>query len=100
MKNKITKFIINFKKGFPSDIVEDLFTESNCYHFAVILTNIFEGDILYDVDNNHFISKIDGNYYDITGEVEKPFNSYFWEEMESEDPIEYDLVYESCVILK
>lgn len=96
----ILKFIENFKKGSPENIIEVFFTQNNCYHFAVILTNMFDGDIIYDIDNNHFISKINDNYYDITGLVEEPVNSYMWEEMEEKDIIEYDSVYESCVMME
>lgn len=96
----ILKFIGNFKKGSPKEIIEIFFTQNNCYHFAVILTNMFDGNIIYDIDNNHFISEINGYYYDITGLVEEPLNSYMWKDMEEKDPIEYDSVYEACVMMK
>lgn len=96
----IIKFIDGFKKGHALEVIEDMFLNSKCFHFATILNNLFGGDIVYDLDLNHFVLKTNNKYYDITGEVEEPFSSYLWEEMEDIDPIEYDLVYDSCVLMK
>lgn len=96
----ILDFINGFKKGHELSVIEDIFTNSNCFHFAVILKNIFGGNIVYDVDLNHFLLEVQDKYYDITGEVEEPFNSYLWGDMEDIDPLEYELVYDSCVLMK
>lgn len=96
----ILDFIKGFKKGHQLSVIEDMFANSKCFHFAVVLKNVFGGDIIYDVDLNHFVLKVNNKYYDITGEIEKPFNSYLWEDMEDIDPLEYELVYDSCVLMK
>lgn len=96
----IINFINNFKKGYEQETIESIFTDSNCFHFAVILKNLFGGDIIYDMDLNHFVLKLNRRYYDITGETEKPFNNCLWEELENIDPIEYEFVYDNCVLIK
>ena len=64
-------FISNFKRDFNEDSLIRVFTEGNCYHFAVILKNIYpEGRIIYSQSLGHFLLEIDEEYYDITGKVD------------------------------
>lgn len=91
------KFIENFKKGFDSDYLEDVFLNGNCYHFALILKEMYDGDIIYDPHENHFVTKIEDMYYDITGKVHQPMDEYPWEDMEDIDYEEYALVKHDCV---
>jgi hypothetical protein len=66
----IQTFINNFKKDSEVfENIEYLFTNGYCYHFAVILKDLFHGEIAHDFVDNHFMLKLDGKYFDITGEV-------------------------------
>lgn len=67
---RIDVFIKRFKEGFNKQALEDAFTNGNCYHFAVILSELYdEGDIVYDEIDGHFMFRYKDKYYDITGEV-------------------------------
>lgn len=93
----ISKFIENFKEGFDSEYLEDVFLNGNCYHFSLILKSMFNGEIIYDPHIQHFLTKIDGAYYDISGEVEAPMDEYAWDEMDEIDYEEYLLIEQDCV---
>ena len=63
MENKILDFI---HRHFPTDC---RWLNGNCYYFAKILQDRFpEGEIYYDVVWGHFVYKIEGRFYDWTGE--------------------------------
>jgi hypothetical protein len=69
----IEVFIKNFKRDFNEEELIRVFTEGNCYHFAVILNNVYpEGRIIYSQILGHFLLEIAGEHYDITGKVTKP----------------------------
>lgn len=91
----IEKFINNFKKGFNKEQVEDLFLNGNCYHFALILNQMYDAKIVYDPHTQHFLSKVDENYYDITGSVSAPLDKYFWDDME--DNVDYEDLKMTCI---
>lgn len=93
----VENFIANFKKGFDEDYLEDVFLNGNCYHFALILSNMYDGEIIYDPHEQHFVTKINGKYYDIRGEIEPPLDEYSWDDMEDIDPEEYEIVKYNCV---
>lgn len=66
----IEVFIENFKRDFDENELIRIFTEGNCYHFAVILNNVYpEGRIIYSQKLGHFLLEVNGEYYDITGRV-------------------------------
>lgn len=96
----IMDFISNFKKSFPQDLIESFFTESNCYHFAVIMKNLFDGTIIYDFDRDHFSLEYNNKYYDITGEIEEPFSGHIWDDMEDDRPLDYEIIRDICVLKK
>ena len=98
---KIENFIKSFKKGFNEKELIRVFTEGNCYHFAVILENLFYGEIVYDTLNGHFLFKHRNSYYDINGKnanIEEKYIELF-------DRIKMDMalyirLYKECVLLK
>ena len=47
-----------------------IFTEGSCFNFYLILRKIYPESIPY-YNINHVITKIDGRYYDITGEIKE-----------------------------
>lgn len=76
----ILEFIVNFKRGFNAQVLTEVFTSGNCYHFAVILKDAYpEGRIAYSQILGHFFLEINGRHYDIAGEIEKPITdvTYF-----------------------
>jgi hypothetical protein len=76
-KPDITTFITNFKRGHNEENLIEVFTEGNCFHFALLLSNIEpDGAIVYDPIQGHFMYKVEDKFYDITGEKVKPNN--FW----------------------
>lgn len=93
----VEKFVENFKKGFDKKTVEDIFLNGNCFHFALILKEMYDGEIVYDPHTQHFLTNVKGNYYDITGHVPEPMDEYLWDDMEDIDNNEYELVKETCI---
>lgn len=75
MKDQVLDFINKFKFKHARQL-EQVFTSGNCYYFAVILRDRFNGQIYYLPSANHFVCKVNNNYYDIEGEAhmnEQPF---------------------------
>lgn len=93
----IENFIVNFKSGFDEKYLEDVFMNGNCYHFALILKEMYNGEIIYDPHESHFVTKVDDSYYDIRGKIHPPMDDYPWESMEDIDHKEYALVEQDCV---
>lgn len=83
-KNEVLKFIDKFKFIHKKEI-EEVFTTGNCYYFALILKERFEGSIYYLPIENHFITKIDKFYFDITGLVEPKEQPMNWKMFQYED---------------
>ena len=94
---EIINFINNFKKRYPLEIT-DLFSHGYCYHFAIILCNIFNGGLYYLPIENHFITKIGENYYDINGKVELKEKSYLWEKYKNFDELEFNRIVRDCIL--
>ncbi len=94
---EVMEFINNFKEGFDSKGLEQVFTNGNCYHFALILKELFMGIIYYNLDEGHFITRIDDKYYDITGEVKPSDLCYRWSELSIIEPDQYRVIKNNCV---
>jgi len=63
---KVEKFISTIRDSFIGS--QQVYTEGSCYHFYLILKEVFpNAECWYDQD--HVLTKIDGKFYDITGEV-------------------------------
>ena len=65
-------FICEFRKAFgDEELVKNVFTCGYCYHFAVIMENMFDGYIIYHPIDNHFafLEKLTGYIFDITGKI-------------------------------
>jgi hypothetical protein len=62
----VEKFIATIRDSFIGS--QQVYTEGSCYHFYLILKEAFpQSECWYDLD--HVLTKIDGKFYDITGEV-------------------------------
>ena len=64
--NKVEEFIAAIRDSFIGS--QQVYTEGSCYHFYLILKKVFQDAEPY-FDENHVITKIEGRFYDITGEV-------------------------------
>ena len=97
IKSDVLEFIEKFKFSFKKEL-EYIFTSGNCYYFSLILKERFKGEIYYLPIANHFICKIDAEYYDITGVAamnEKPisWDSYKATEIKNAQRVERECVY-------
>lgn len=98
MKNEIVQKIDSFKKA---DIInlENKYLHGDCYVFAKALANYFNGEIYYLPIENHFITKINQNFYDIRGllnleELEEPV---VWKQYYLVDSLEYQRIIRDCI---
>ena len=106
IKSHIESFIKDFKKVFENEeLAEKAFTRGNCYHFAVILEALFNGDIMYNPVENHFAfmdNELE-NLWDITGLIGSRYeltiekNWYLWKDYEKFDAEESKRIIEQCM---
>ena len=88
MKNEVLEFI---HRRFPTDCN---WISGNCFHFAVILHSVYKNStIYYDVINGHFVTLIDGKYYDWTGIVDL----VEWDNFEEYDSLQYKVIKRDCI---
>ena len=65
-EQEVEKFIQTIRDSFIGS--QQVYTEGSCYHFYLILKQVFpEAKAYYDAD--HIITKIGDKFYDITGEI-------------------------------
>lgn len=102
LNNNIIDFINHFNK-FGQQII-NCFTNGNCYWFAFILNNRFnngdESNIYYSQITGHFITKINNNFYDITGKV--IFNNTYenLKSIKEKDILLYNILKRDCINFK
>ena len=90
--NMVLEFI---NKRFQTDCN---WTSGNCYFFALILADRFNGDIYYDVINGHFITKVADTFYDWNGIVKSDKRNYvLWNNMEQYDPLVKQRIIRDCI---
>ena len=85
--------VVEFIQGFSD--AKELFLCGYCYWFAVILANRFHGEIWYMPIENHFICRIDGFYYDVTGRMRPENIVYRWSDYP--DELEKKRIIRDCV---
>ena len=91
--NEILEFIA---KRFPED---SNWLDGNCYYFALILKDRFNGKIYYDTVNCHFITQIKGKFYDWTGIIIPNRKEIFdWELLKELDPSHYNRIVRDCLL--
>lgn len=97
-ENDVVEFIYNFKKDY-SDELEDVFLHGYCYWFARILEERFHGEIYYMPIENHFVTKIEKYFYDISGILnDSLFNVCLpWEQYKNIDVLETSRIYRDCI---
>lgn len=92
MEDKIVEFI---RRRFPKD--QD-WTTGNCYFFALILNDVFEGDIVYDVIVGHFMFQSrEGELYDWTGRVAEWNHIVKWKDFDTYDAEQKTRIIRDCI---
>ena len=87
----VTTFI---RKRFSKDCH---WLDGNCYYFALILKDRFNGKIYYDSVNGHFITLINGQFYDWTGRIHPNIDDIFdWDTLEKIDNLYYKRIVKDC----
>ena len=87
--------VLNFIKRFKDC---DWLT-GNCYYFAAILRDRFDGCIFYDTIAGHFVTYIEGDYYDYAGvyNVEREDALIKWSWFKEYDSLQYERIIRDCV---
>ena len=109
--DRVEQFIHNFKKGFNETELVRIFTEGGCYHFAVILDHLFEGEIVHHNIINHFMLRVRDSawgeelsytYYDITGVVDiiDEHNIQTWDDIKNNHPCAALYLSRDCIKLE
>ena len=100
MKNEVENFINKFKYLHPQE-VEDVFLYGDCYYFARILASRFPQAIIkYMIIKNHFITEIDGRYWDVRGDITDILEKdeiVIWHEYKNIDPLHYNRIVRDCI---
>ena len=94
-REEILGFIGNFRGS------EDVFLNGCCYWFAHILKARFGGRILYDPIDGHFVCRIGGKCYDVTGETEPACGEgrlIDWETYGTKEPRHHERILHDCVL--
>lgn len=92
MKDQVIDFI---QRRFPED---SNWLDGNCYFFALILKNRFNGTILYDVIFGHFVTRVDDKLYDWSGVVTDPESSYVeWDKFDEYDKLQKESIIRGCI---
>ena len=92
----LTDEVIEFiHRRFPVDCK---WLNGNCYYFALILSDRFDGEIYYQPKDNHFISKIDDRYFDYSGEYKNIDGIIKFEDIISLDENWYKYLIRDCVM--
>ena len=84
------------KRRFPVDCN---WCCQNCYYFSLILKDRFPtGVVYYDVISGHFVTLIDGNYYDWTGCIKPNGLLVKWDEFEKYDALQKQVIVRDCIL--
>ncbi len=66
----ILNTIADLQRLNSNDVLERIFVEGGyCYDFAYMMQRSFGGDVMYIPEDRHYVLRIDGVCYDITGIV-------------------------------
>lgn len=71
LTDKVEAIISRIRDSFIGS--QQVYTEGSCYHFYLILKEIYRGAEAY-YDGDHIVTKIDDKFYDITGEIRGDLN--------------------------
>ena len=88
--------VIEFiSRRFP---IDSNWTDGNCYYFALILKDRFNGEIFYDVIYGHFFVRIGNHYYDYNGLVDiKERKLVNWKNFDEYDSSQKNRIIRDCL---
>lgn len=99
--------ILDFIKNFQNEGTIKTFTEGCCYWFACILNGWAfmsadnnECKIMYNQIDGHFACDINGDLYDVTGEIERTENWVPWVSWCLTEPVYRNVVIRDCILKK
>lgn len=78
--NQVECFISTVRDSFIGS--QQVYTEGSCYHFYLILKQVFPDAEPY-YDHDHILTKINGEFYDITGKVLPSFPETCFHKLET-----------------
>lgn len=91
--------VLDFIRNFSG--ARKTFTSGCCYWFAYILCTRFpEGETVLSVVENHFLARISGRLYDVTGDVTAAYGKSLlvpWDRMPEYDELQYRRLLRDCV---
>lgn len=91
--SEVLKFI---RRRFPGQ--HDIWLAGNCFYFAKILEARFNGKIYYDVIYGHFVTLIDGTYWDYRGVYDRTdMILVAWDEFKDYDALQYEHIIRDCI---
>lgn len=94
MSNSFTNDVLQFISQFRE--CKHTFLYGCCYWFAFILKERFNGQIYYNPIENHFATKINGDLYDVSGEI--TCDSFvLWDEYKKVDELEAARIERDCI---
>lgn len=80
-------------------LIDSHFLDGNCYYFGMILKSRFpQGVLFYEVISGHFITLIDGKYYDWTGVVEPYGYLVEWDKFDEYDSLLKQRIIRDCIM--
>lgn len=92
IQDEVLEFI---HRRFP---IDSHFMDMNCYYFAMILkARYHQASLWYDVVMGHFVTLIDGKYYDWTGIVEPDGYLVEWEHFDEYDSLQKQVIIRDCI---
>lgn len=102
--NRMTNkdIVLDFIKNFQNEGTIKTFTEGCCYWFAIILCERFEmsgsmTSIAFNQITGHFAAIIDGNMYDINGEIPQSDEWTQWDKWLKDEPVYGEIVIRDCI---
>ena len=105
----MTRFLWSLLVDKIKDFIQRRFPENNnwltgnCFFFALILSTVFHGRIVYDPIDGHFLFHSNGGYYDWSGRRED-YNSnqiatfVDWKTYEQKDPLHWSHIVRDCIL--
>lgn len=83
MKKEVLKIINALRES--DENIQHIFMMGSCYRFHLFLKTIFpQAEAYLHLDKDHIVSKINGNLFDIKGEIPKK-HIFLYEKLEDED---------------
>lgn len=97
----INDFTSSWNSSVWTEVLETVYTNGYCFHFAAMLNIMYPGgDIYYDTVRGHFLYFYQNDWYDVTGPVTVETCKSFlvkWSEFEQYDALQYERILRDCV---